>query len=84
MSEKNAGSINDIDTTWMLESATLIMFMIPGIGFFYSGLVYKEHALPLIMFSILSLATVSLQVKMCNSCGPILIAYCITIYTLIF
>ena len=49
------------DTSWILTSTALVWFMIPGIGYYYSGMVRKKNALSLIMMSILSVAVVSVQ-----------------------
>ena len=45
----------------MLTSTALVLLMIPGIGFFYSGLTQRKSALSLMCLSVLSLAIVSLQ-----------------------
>ncbi|RHZ35373.1 Ammonium transporter [endosymbiont GvMRE of Glomus versiforme] len=50
------------DIAWMLVSTSLVFFMIPGVGFFYSGMVRDKNALSFIVLSILSLAIVSIQV----------------------
>lgn len=50
------------DTAWVLASTALVWLMIPGIGYFYSGLARSKNALSLIMCAFLSLVVVSVQV----------------------
>ncbi len=54
--------INPADTGFVLASTALVWIMIPGVGFFYSGLANSKNALGLIILSILSVAVVSFQV----------------------
>jgi len=49
------------DIAWMLTSTALVLLMIPGCGFFYSGLARRKSALSLIWLSIMSTAVVALQ-----------------------
>lgn len=49
------------DLTWMLMSTALVLLMIPGVGFFYSGLARRKSALSLISMSLLATAVVSFQ-----------------------
>ncbi|RHZ83241.1 hypothetical protein Glove_99g315 [Diversispora epigaea] len=57
--------VNDLyfpgDIAWVLTSTCLVFLMIPGIGFFYSGLARNKHALSLIMLGILSIPIVTIQ-----------------------
>ncbi|ORZ17570.1 ammonium transporter AmtB-like domain-containing protein [Lobosporangium transversale] len=55
-SEFNAG-----DIAWTLTSTALVWLMIPGIGYFYSGMARSKNALSLIMLSCCSVAVVSFQ-----------------------
>ncbi|KAF9375103.1 hypothetical protein CPB97_011695 [Podila verticillata] len=55
-SEFNAG-----DIAWTLASTALVWLMIPGIGYFYSGMARSKNALSLIMLSCCSVAVVSFQ-----------------------
>jgi len=48
-------------TAWILVSTALVFIMIPGVGYFYSGMARSKNALSLIMLSVLSLAVVSVQ-----------------------
>jgi Amt family ammonium transporter len=47
------------DTAWMLASAALVMFMTPGLGLFYGGLVRAKNVLATLMQSFVALALVS-------------------------
>lgn len=44
--------MNNIDTLWVLLSCALVMLMIPGLGFFYGGMVRKKNVLSTIMHSV--------------------------------
>ena len=52
--------INGADTAWVLVSAALVMFMTPGLGLFYGGLVGSKNVLATIMQSFFALGLVSL------------------------
>lgn len=54
MPELSAG-----DTAWMLTSAALVLFMIPGVAFFYAGMARAKGALNMIMMCFTAIATVS-------------------------
>lgn len=45
-----------------MTSTALVLLMIPGVGFFYSGLARRKSALSLIWLSMMSTAVVSFQV----------------------
>ncbi|GLB38924.1 putative ammonium transporter [Lyophyllum shimeji] len=49
------------DIAWVLASTALVWLMIPGLGFFYSGLLRRKNALSMIWTSIISIAVVSFQ-----------------------
>jgi ammonium transporter, Amt family len=51
--------INTGDTAWLLASAALVMFMTPGLAFFYGGLVRVKNVLATIMQSFIALALVT-------------------------
>jgi hypothetical protein len=57
-SQYNAG-----DIAWTLASTALVWLMIPGIGYFYSGMARSKNALSLIMLSCCSIAVVTVQVS---------------------
>lgn len=48
------------DTAWLLASAALVMFMIPGLALFYGGLVRAKNVLATVMQSFIALALVSI------------------------
>jgi len=52
--------IDSGDTAWMLASAALVMFMTPGLAFFYGGLVRAKNVLATVMQSFIALALVSI------------------------
>ncbi len=49
------------DVAWLLTSSALVMLMVPGVGFFYAGMVRRKNAVSMIAMSVLSLAVVSVQ-----------------------
>ncbi|KAF9088757.1 hypothetical protein BGX29_000113 [Mortierella sp. GBA35] len=51
------------DIAWTLASTALVWLMIPGIGYFYSGMARSKNALSLIMLSCCSIAVVTFQVN---------------------
>jgi len=52
--------MNSGDIAWMLIATALVMFMTPGLGLFYGGLVRTKNALGTIMQSFVTLGVVSL------------------------
>lgn len=50
------------DVAWILTSTALVWLMIPGVGYFYSGMARQKNALSLIMACVLSLVVVSVEV----------------------
>src|SRR5437762_13394121 len=52
-------TINSGDTAWVLASAALVMFMTPGLAFFYGGLVRTKNVVGTIMQSFIALGLVS-------------------------
>lgn len=49
------------DVAWILTSSALVLLMVPGVGFFYSGLARRKSALALIWLSMMSIAVVGFQ-----------------------
>ncbi|KAL2353856.1 ammonium transporter 1 [Cryomyces antarcticus] len=49
------------DISFMIVSTALVLLMIPGVGFFYSGLTRRKSALSLIWLSVMATAVVSFQ-----------------------
>ena len=66
--------INSGDTAWVLISTALVMLMtIPGLAFFYGGLVRRKNVLSTIMQSFFVLCLISIQWILCGyslSFGP--------------
>jgi Amt family ammonium transporter len=56
-----ATAISAGDTAWVLIAAALVMLMVPGLGFFYGGLVRGKSSLNTLMMSVAALAIVSIQ-----------------------
>jgi len=48
------------DTAWILVSAALVMFMTPGLAFFYGGLVRSKNVLGTLMHSFMALGIVTI------------------------
>ncbi|KAF8554495.1 ammonium transporter [Imleria badia] len=55
------GVYNLGDIAWTLASTALVFIMIPGVGFFYSGLLRRKNALSMIYLSMMTVAMVSFQ-----------------------
>src|SRR4030067_3725549 len=45
------GKIDSGDTAWVLASSAMVMFMTPGLGLFYAGMVRRKNALATIIQS---------------------------------
>lgn len=54
---------NGGDIAWTLASTALVWLMVPGVGFFYSGLLRRKNALSLIYLSVAVLGVVSFEVR---------------------
>ncbi len=52
--------IDSGDTAWVLTSSALVFIMVPGLAFFYAGLVRGKNALGTLMQSFIALAIVGL------------------------
>ncbi len=60
--ETDPAAMNSGDTAWVLTSAALVMAMVvPGLAFFYGGLVNQRNALSTMMHSFFVLALISVQ-----------------------
>jgi len=55
------GEINAADNAWVMISAALVLLMIPGVGFFYGGMVRKKNAISTIILSFAIMGIISLQ-----------------------
>jgi len=53
--------VNSGDTSWLLISTALVMFMTPGLAFFYGGLVRRKNVLSVLMQCFMILCLVTLQ-----------------------
>jgi len=49
------------DTAWVLVCSALVMFMTPGLAFFYGGMVRKKNVLSILMQCFIILCVVSIQ-----------------------
>ena len=50
---------NSGDTAWVLISAALVLFMTPGLAFFYGGMVRARHVLGMLMQNIFAMGIIS-------------------------
>ena len=57
----DAAAIDKADTAWLMISTALVMFMVPGLGVFYAGMVRKKNVLSTIMHSFFLLALITVQ-----------------------
>ncbi|MBO6022402.1 ammonium transporter [bacterium] len=55
-----ASGLSAGDTAYVLICALLVLFMIPGLGFFYAGLDRKNYVLTTIMQSLVSIPITSI------------------------
>ncbi|HZV82795.1 MAG TPA: ammonium transporter, partial [Geobacteraceae bacterium] len=53
--------LNTGDTAWMLVSSALVLFMIPGLAFFYGGMVRQKNVLSTMMHSFVAMGIVGVQ-----------------------
>ena len=53
--------LNTGDTAWMLVSSALVLLMIPGLAFFYGGMVRQKNVLSTIMHSFVAMGIVGIQ-----------------------
>ncbi len=52
--------LSTADTAWLLTSSALVLFMTPGLAFFYGGLVRAKNVLNMIMMSFFCMGAVSI------------------------
>jgi Amt family ammonium transporter len=52
---------NGADTAWMLMSAALVLFMLPGLALFYGGMVRSKNVLSTMMHSFVAMGIVGVQ-----------------------
>jgi Amt family ammonium transporter len=53
--------LNTGDTAWMLVSSALVLLMIPGLAFFYGGMVRQKNVLSTVMHSFVAMGIVGVQ-----------------------
>jgi len=59
---KEASIMNSGDTAWVLTASTLVLLMtIPGLAFFYGGLVRRKNVLSILMQCFIIVCVISLQ-----------------------
>jgi Amt family ammonium transporter len=54
-------TVTAADTVWVLLAAALVMLMMPGLAFFYGGLVRRKNILSILMQCFMILCLISLQ-----------------------
>jgi len=54
-------AINNADNAWVLIAAALVLFMTPGLAFFYGGLVRKKNVLSILIQCFILICLVSIQ-----------------------
>lgn len=55
-----AQTVNSGDTAWVLMCAALVLFMTPGLAFFYAGMVRSRNSLVMMQQNFIPLGVVSL------------------------
>jgi len=58
--------MNAGDTAWVLISSALVMLMIPGLAFFYGGMVRKKNVLSVLMQCFFILCLISVEWVICG------------------
>lgn len=53
--------INSGDTAWVLISSALVLFMTPGLAFFYGGMVRRKNVLSILMQCFIAMCLISVQ-----------------------
>jgi len=53
-------NVNPGDTSWLLASAALVLFMTPGLALFYGGMVRSKNVLSTIMYSVIAMGVVTI------------------------
>ncbi|MDD9934191.1 MAG: ammonium transporter [Myxococcales bacterium] len=54
-------AINGADTAWLLVSSAFVMLMIPGLAFFYGGMVHSKNVLSSCMHSFFAMGLMTVQ-----------------------
>ncbi len=56
-----ADGIDSGDTAWMMISTAMVLFMVPGLAFFYAGMVRSKNTIATLMHSIIALGLMTIQ-----------------------
>ena len=64
---------NGGDIAWTLTSIALVWMMVPGLGFYYCGLLRSRNGLSMIYLSVGTIAIVSFQVSVNTTAGPFML-----------
>ena len=76
---------NPGDIAWVLASTALVWIMVPGLGYFYSGLLRRKNALSMIYLSMMTIAVVSFRcVRYSSHTRDAIIKYTPIMYTVVF
>jgi Amt family ammonium transporter len=59
--QESEAAIDTGDTAWILTSSALVLFMTPGLAFFYAGMTRSKNVLGTIMHSFFIMGVVSVQ-----------------------
>jgi len=54
------GALNPGDTAWMLTATCLVLFMTPGLSFFYGGMVSRKNIISTMLQSFIAMGLISL------------------------
>jgi Amt family ammonium transporter len=54
-------TISSGDTAWVLVCAALVLFMVPGLGLFYGGLVHRKNVVNTLLMTVAGAAIVTVQ-----------------------
>src|SRR3954447_4772357 len=57
---ERGGRMNSGDTAWVLVSAALVLFMTPGLAFFYGGMVRGKNVLGMLMQNFFCMGLISI------------------------
>ncbi len=58
--------INQADTAWIITATALVLFMTPGLAFFYGGMVSRRHVITLMFQSFIAMGVISLLWVVCG------------------
>ena len=55
--------LNSGDTAWMISATALVLFMTPGLAFFYGGMVRKKNVISTMAQSFISMSVITIPVS---------------------